>query len=124
MKNKFIVLIIFLNSLFFTFSIVQNWNFENSSKDLLSPSGYVSVRVIEETTDNLYVKLFKYIGKESGSIVYKNYFTFKYYSETVYNDKLVPFDKIGSYHHFENDNIICPKGKYHPYYFYNDKYSP
>ena len=71
MEYRFIFMIIFLSSLFFSFSIVQQWNFENSSKDLLS-SGAASIKVLEETKDKLYVKLYKYLAIESGSVVLEN----------------------------------------------------
>ena len=121
MKNKIIFIIVFLYSFLFSLSVVQQWNFENSSKDLLT-SGAQSIKVLEETKDKLYVKLYKYIAKENGAVVYRKYLTVYYNNVEVYNNE-VNFDKIQNYFHFENDNIICPKGKYHPHYFYNNKNS-
>ena len=116
MEYRFIFMIIFLNSLFFSFSIVQQWNFENSAKDLLS-SGPASIKVLEETKDKLYVKLYKYLAIESGSVVYRKYLDVYYYDQLVYKGE-VDFDKIESFHRFDSDNIICPDGKYNPTYFY------
>ena len=74
MEYRFIFMIIFLNSLFFSFSIVQEWNFENSSKDLLSTSDSNSIEVLNKKNKaNLYVKLYKYLAKENGAVVYRKY---------------------------------------------------
>ena len=105
------------------FSVVQQWNFENSSRDILASKENDSIKVLEETnSDNLYVKLYKYIAKEDGAVVYRKYLTVSYGGNTVYDGE-VNFDNIQNYFHFENDNIICPRGKYHPTYFYNNQYS-
>ena len=121
MKNKIIFFVVFLYSFLFSFSVVQQWNFENSSKDLLS-SGAQSIKVLQETKDGLSVKLYKYIAKENGVVVYRKYLTI-YYNDVFVYDGEVDFDNIQNYFHFENDNIICPKGKYQPTYFYDNQYS-
>ena len=123
MEYRFIFLIIFLNSLFLAFSVVQQWNFDNSAIDILASSDSASIKVIEETTDGLFVKLYKYLAKEGGSVVYRKYLTVSYYGSSKCNDLEVNFDKIGSYHHFEDDTIICPKGKYNPHYVKDNAYS-
>ena len=118
MEYRFIFMIIFLNSLFFSFSIVQEWNFENSSKDLLSTSDSNSIEVLNKKNKaNLYVKLYKYLAKENGAVVYRKYLDVYYNDQLVYKGE-VNFDKIESFHRFDNDNIICPDGKYNPTYFY------
>ena len=120
MKHNLIFIFLLLNSIFFSYCVVQNWNFDNSAKDLLSASdtASLSIKVIEETTDNLYVKLYKYLAKENGEVVYKKYLSISYSGTKIYDGLEVDYDKIGSYHRFDNDNIICPKGKYHPRYYY------
>ena len=125
MEHRFIFFSFFLNSLFFAFSIVQQWNFENSAVNLLETKDKNCVDVMNEynTENKIYVKLSKCLGIESGSVYYRKYLTVTYEGATVYNDHQVDFDKIGSYHRFESDNIICPKGKYHPHYDYSDTYS-
>ena len=72
MKQNLIIIFLLLNSIFFSICVVQNWNFANSAKDLLSSSDYHSIKVLEETKDGLYVKLYKYLAKENGAVVYKN----------------------------------------------------
>ena len=120
MKNKIIFIIVFLYSFLFSLSVVQQWNFENSSKDLLSSGDHI--KEWSETKDGLYVKLYKKISKENGEVVYKKYLTVYYNGNFVYDNE-VKFDNIQNYFHFENDNIVCPKGKYHPHYFYDNTYS-
>ena len=122
MKHTLIFFLVIFNSSFFVFSVVQQWNFENSSKDLLSSSEPLSVPVLEETKDNLFVKLYKYLAKENGAVVYRKYLTVTYNNNPVFDGE-VNFDKIESFHRFDNDNIICPKGKYHPTYFYSNTFS-
>ena len=122
MKFNLVILVILLDLPFIIFSVVQNWNFENASIDLLASSTYISVKEFEDTTNNMYVKLYKYIALESGSIVYRKYLTITDSGTTIYNGE-VDFDAIGSIHHFDSDYIVCPKGKYHPTYFYNNQYS-
>ena len=123
MKNDIIFALLFLNSFFVVFSVVQQWNLENSAVDLFESATYQSIKVIEETNDDgLYVKLFKYIGWDNGVIVYRKYLTVYYSDNEVYNSE-ENFDKIKSFYPFENDNIICPKGKYHTSFFYNKTYS-
>ena len=41
-----------------------------------------------------------------------------YYNNTKIFDDEVNFDGIESYHRFDDKNIICPKGKFHPIYYY------
>ena len=120
MKHNLIFLFALLNSIFFSICVVQNWNFDRSAIDLLSASdtATLSIPVIEETYDNLYVKLYKYLAKTSEGVVYKKYLTISYSGTTIYDGLEVDYDKIGSYHRFESDNIVCPKGKYHPIYYY------
>ena len=44
------------------------------------------------------------------------------YEDNVYVGE-VDFDKIESFYFFDNDYIVCPRGKYHPHYFYDGTYS-
>ena len=123
MKHNLILIFVLLNLIFFSVCVVQNWNFGNSARNLLSTSTYQSIKVIEETTDSLSVKLYKYIAKEDGAVIYKKYLTVYYGSTEICDGLEVDYDQIGSYHRFESDNIICPKGKYHPIYYYSGGYS-
>ena len=123
MKHNLIFIFLLLNSIFFSICVVQNWNFEESAIDLLSNSTYQSIKVIDETnSDGLTVKLYKYIAKEDGAVAYRKYLTVSYGGSTLY-DGVVDFNNIESYHRFSGDNIICPKGKYHPIYYYSGGHS-
>ena len=122
MRQNLIFISVFFNSIFFSFSIVQNWNFDNAAIDLLSESSSFSIEVLEETTLNLYVKFYKYFANENGAVVYRKYLTMIYDGAQIFEGE-VDYDGIESYHHFENDNIICPKGKYHPIYYYDGTFS-
>ena len=104
MKINLICFVIFFYSLLLSLSVVQQWNFENSSKDLLT-SGEQSIKVLEETKDGLYAKLYKYIAKENGVVVYKKYLTVYYNGNFVYDGE-VDFDNIQNYCRFENDNTV------------------
>ena len=119
MKYNLIFIFILLNSIFFSICVVQNWNFESSAIDLLSASdtATLSIPVIEESYDNLYVKLYKYLAKNNVAVVYKKYLTVSYGGYTIFNDE-VDYDDIESFHRFNGNNIICPKGKNHPIYYY------
>ena len=70
----------------------------------------------------MYTKLYKYIALENGAIVYRKYLTITDSGSTIYDGE-VDFDAIGNIHHFDNDYIVCPKGKYHSTYFYDKQYS-
>ena len=120
MKHNLIFIFVLLNLIFFSVCVVQNWNFRNSAKDLLSASdtATLSTPVIEETTDSLYVKLDKYLAKTTGGVVYKHKLTISYSGTTIYDGLEVNYTNIESFHRFDGDNIICPKGKYHPIYYY------
>lgn len=69
MKPNLIFIFLLVNSISFSICVVQNWNFDSSAKDLLSSSdtASLSIKVIEEKNDNLYVKLYKYIAKRKWS---------------------------------------------------------
>ena len=114
MEHDLILIITFLNIIFSSISVVQQWNLINSAIDLLSSNtNPVKITVMDETTDDLKVELYKYFSKENGVVVYKKYLKITKNDNIIFNDK-VDFDKIKSYHSFDDDIIFCPKGKYHP----------
>ena len=125
MKYNLTFLIIIIDSYFFVFSLVQEWNFENSAIDLFNSSNsseYFIVKSKEETKDNMNIKFDKYILKEDENIRYIKYLIIKDNGNTIYENE-VDFDDLGSFYHFDADYIVCPKGKYHPIYFYSNQYS-
>ena len=123
MKNNLIFILLLLNSILISICVVHNWNFDESAINLLSESDSVSIKVIDETTNKLRVKLYKYIARENGEVVYRKYLNVDYNDVNLFNGE-VPFDKIESFHRFGTDNIICPQGKFHPiFYTETDHYS-
>ena len=57
MKFNLIFIIVFLNSIYFSINVVQQWNLFNSSIDLLSSaSSTVNIKVFDESTANYTVK--------------------------------------------------------------------
>ena len=126
MKHNLIFIFALLNLISFSNCVIQNWNFDNSAIDLLSASdtATLSIRVIEETIDSLYVKLYKYLAKTSEGVVYKNYLTISYDDIPIYDVLEVDYDNIESFHRFDGGIIICPKGKFHPIYYYISDGSP
>ena len=121
MSKHFNFFLIFLNFLFSVLSILKEWNLEKSSLDLLSSSDSFSI-ILEETNDNLRFKLSKYIIREKDSIKYQKFLLLIENNNEIYNGE-VDFDDIGNFFKFNNEYIICPKGKYHPLSFYNNHYS-
>ena len=122
MKYNLICLIIFINSFFLVYSLIQEWNLENSAIDLLASSDSFSVIVKEETKNNMRLKLYKYILKENGNITYGKHLSIIDNGNIIFYDN-VDFDDIESFYHFDTDYIVCPKGKYHPTYFSDNQYS-
>ena len=124
MKKNLIIFIIFLAELFNVLSVVQKWNFENSSKDLFASQETVTYEVVNKAKDNLSVKLTRTISRQNGVISITKNLLVKYYDSVVYNGE-VEFDNIENFYRVavDGDNVICPKGKYHPTYFYNNEYS-
>ena len=110
MKNNLIFILLFLNSILISICVVHNWNFAESAIDLLSESdtASVSIKVIDEISNKLRVRLYKQIAKENGEVVYRK-ILYVYYNDVNLFYGEVPFDKIESFHRFGADNIIVLK---------------
>ena len=113
MKANLFYYILFLNLILLVYPLVQKWNLENSSIDLLASSESITVTEFEQTKDNLNVKLNKIISKENGSITYKTRLIV-YQDDDLKFNGTVDFDKIDSFYYFNDQIRICPKGKFHP----------
>ena len=121
MKNELVALLLFLNLVLKVFSIVQNWEFESSTIDLLSIRTWQTTPAFDGRKDNTHVTLYKYFDKnDDGSIIYKNYLDVYEGTEHIFNGEVF-FDQIGSFHYYAGDHIVCPRGKYHPMYFQNNE---
>ena len=125
MQANSIALFIFCNLLSIIFSVVQDWDMENSSIDVFTKSNpfYLDVYTGQKD-DGTYVLLQKIFTKDSsGAISFTRKLTFsKGYNDNIYIGE-VAFENIESFYHIGDDYIICPKGKFHPTYFYNYQYS-
>ena len=70
MKSKIFHYILFSNLILLVLPLVQKWNLEKSSIDLLASSESITVTEFEQTKDNIFAKLNKTISKEDSSINY------------------------------------------------------
>ena len=122
MEYNNLYFILFLNCIIITNQIVHKWNLENSSVNLFSSVNSTTITEFEKTKNDLYVKLEKVITKLNNSIIYNKLLTVTYEDTEVFYGN-VDFEGIESIHRLENKNIICPKGKYHPFYFYDNTFS-
>ena len=112
------LLLIIFNFLYPTLFGIPVWNFQSHSIDLLSNNPtyeYITYEILDDD-NSFHILLKKVFEKKEGNIAIKNYLTVN--SET----KEVTFDDIGSYYKniFDKELIICPRGKYNPYDFYNN----
>ena len=114
----FSILIFFLN-IIFIYSTIPNWDIDSASENLFSSSSsYNSYDHILYSDDNFVLK--KTITKVNGNIKYTNYLTYRSDSTT----KVVYFEGIESlyWNQLGVSIVICPKGSFHPYSFYEGTY--
>ena len=114
MKNIYVFLLFFL--FFQTNSAIPVWDFYNQSIDLFSSQDSTYNYTIHDFISYSHnVKLVKVFNRTDNIITHKNYLTI----ETTTQE--VEFEDIDSYYYNElnRSNLICPKGKYHPYDFDN-----
>ena len=124
MKDILLFWIIFFKLIIKTFSIIPEWNFENTAINLLASVNTITNETYHKVKDNMEVFIYKKFSKENGEIIYKKYVKVKeYHTGTVIYDGEVDFDEIQSFYYISNDRIICPEGKFHPHYFYDNTYS-
>ena len=78
MKNNLIFILLFLNSILISISVVHNWNFDESAIDLLSESdtASVSIKVIDEISNKLRVRLYKQIAKENEMLYIEKFYMY------------------------------------------------
>ena len=122
MKNL-LILLVSLNLVLFSFSIVQNWNLVNSAIDLLGDKQSDTITAYSKTGYGMKVELYKYFAIEDGTAVYRKYLDVYKGSDSsftkIFNGE-VDYDEIESFYHLCNNYIICPKGKFHPLLVYED----
>ena len=110
----FISFIFFLN---FSLEILPNWSLTASAINLLPNSGTVTYTLVDRDMYSMKVKLNKTITKSGDEITQKNYLSINGGEAFV-----VDFENIESFYHLNGIDIICPKGKSHPYDATNKKY--
>ena len=109
----------------YTFSIIPNWNFENSSINLFGSETSYSYLVSHREIYNIYLEQYKNLTIVGNNIIELNKFTYKnytednyrkYYEDHLYGPIFIEFDNIESvYNQYISGKVICPKGKYHLY---------
>ena len=118
MNGIFICLILCLTK--FIKAPIPNWDFNSQSisLDLSSSEGY-GYTIYDKYGYDIQVTLRKSIKIENGEVVSKNYL------KVGTNDEIeVDFEDIDSHYtsRYGYEILICPKGKFHPYYFNGKKY--
>ena len=113
---KYFNFIILIQLILFVISPIPNWDFQAQSINLISNSKHEYI-IYTKTEFGTTVTLKKEIIISGGAITAKNYLTVG----TKTNE--VPFEDI--YNSFKDTLgctlLICPKGKFHPYDFYNNR---
>ena len=124
--KKILIYLLFFEYIKISFSLVPLWNFEKSAKDLLEKSQRYEYDV---TSGTLW-------GKEYGPyeetytlkrIIYKKDDIIKQEHQLFINNQFFgyinDFDDIESVYRNKNNTVfICPKGRYHVYYYdFNNK---
>ena len=111
---------IFIFFLFYEIILIQapipNWDLNGQSIQIPSDN-----KITYENSDyGINVKLERKIQIENGVVIVKNYLTVNSY------EREVPFEDIDSHYSnvfgFNNEVLICPKGKFHPYKFNANEY--
>ena len=112
-----LIFILFIISFKYSLEIIPNWNLNSSGINLLSSSETIKYTVVDREMYSFKLKLSKTIIK-SGNIITQNN-TLSINGGYEFN---VEFENIESFYHLNGIDIICPKGKYHPYDATNKKY--
>ena len=108
--SHYLQLLTFILLLFYSIEIIPNWNLDSAAVKLLSSSGSINYLVVDRYMYSMHVKLKKTITKEGDTITQKNYLSIG--SGDAFE---VDFENIESFYNLNGINIICPKGKYHPF---------
>ena len=108
---------LFMNLLNLFISIVPTWNFQNSAVELLSSDKNSH----EFLTDGNNCKIKKIITKnnENGEITYE-----KYLIQNGIDKGKVDYENADYYSNtiLDSSNLICPRGKFYPYYYGSNDY--
>ena len=117
--EKMMLLYILIYTVKFSISNLPEWNLENSAIPLLSGEENSHKYVVKEKDENyMNVKLFKYISIKDG--ITKNDNWVEVTNINIENNG-VSFQNLESVHAINYKSIICPRGKFHPYYIDNNQ---
>ena len=114
--KSLIYLILFLNIIHHSFSIIPNWDITKIGENIMT-SDYIKYKVCEHENYGHYARMYRILKKENGSITKTNVV-----SVDNGNEVEVEFDDIGSFHSLNKQFYICPKGKHHLFDYNNKKY--
>ena len=109
--------IYFIFSFRYSFEIIPNWNLDSSAVQLIPSSGVISYPILYRDMYGMRAKLTKVITLFDNKITQNNYLSVN--DGTGFE---VNFENIESFYHLNGIDIICPKGKYHPYDATNKRY--
>ena len=105
------IIFVFLNLLASTILVIPNWNIEKTSINLLGSSNTKSYDITYRDMYGLKLRLEKTINKlDNGTIIHFN----SLYSNATNEVKNVSFENIESFYLLDNNQILCPIGKYDP----------
>ena len=117
----FLLSLIFLSSIISILSLIPNWNISNIGENLLSSSTHEYTLILRISEENVELKMTRKITKESNKIYINNSIYMKYNSQKISNSNIT-FDYVQSFYFINNNFIVCPKGRYHPYNLNTEKY--
>ena len=105
------IIFVFLNLLASSILVIPNWNIEKTSINLLGSSNTKSYDITYRDMYSLKLKLEKTIKKlDNRTIIHFN----SLYSNATNEVKNVSFENIESFYLLDNNQILCPIGKYDP----------
>ena len=120
-KTSYFIIIILFYHFFFVLSPIPNWDLAAQSIDLmtLTQTGSYDYILYEKTAYDIKVTLKKTIKKDSNNVI-----STKNYLIIGQDSREVNFEDIDS--HYKDkmgyNILICPKGKFHPYNFNEQKH--
>ena len=115
---EYILYLLFLGQILFINCAIPNWNIDALSVELFSPSSSQTTYLYDLYKKSGFVLTKNITRKSDGTLTSRNQLT--YNSVT----KIVAFEGIESvyFNQLQSEVLICPKGSFHPYEFYNDYY--
>ena len=106
--------LIFWSLVIYIFSVIPDWNLSNVG-EILSNSLPYEYSLIHRSMYNVELEMTRKIFIENGKLTYKNYLSVNYNGNDKLQREEVPFDFVESFYYINNNYIICPKGRHHPY---------